>query len=484
MGGLSCGCGSIKEISDSKEHEKIDSNNFSQQKSTDCSGGIIKRIYSLTDNEDNICQEKGKGRHSRTFRFEINDGGYSTSTSLNECKNNSTLLVFRKAIKTTISKRQLLLDNEEKILELDNDSLVKVFKVKSSTKDDETVFVDSSYVGGSTIRKMINQFKTTDENLIKTYLVSILNGLKYLHERGIVHKNLTIDNIIITDDSKAKITDSIIDNILLGDGNEIMETYLDNNNNDNDSYDNFTLMKNNLQVKPYMEYLEYIPPLFVQDKSKTINQSYDLWFLGCVLIQMKTGKGPWGRHKKEQNNTPEGREEFINFLKNTTRTPKIPDDFSDSMKNILQLLFNYKKNNTITIYDLLQEHLKKSQGKPVGNESIINSGIMQIISVSSGNTIMLHNLTPVVSKNEQIKNYLNSKGGGSFSVSYLSDSNNLKISSVAGNPSLLAKSNRNVPDNQLYTIDDEYKNNDAQTIHQKDKNDDEEEEKNLCEYEV
>ena len=45
MGGLSCGCGSIKEISDSKEHEKIDSNNFSQQKSTDCSGGIIKRIY-------------------------------------------------------------------------------------------------------------------------------------------------------------------------------------------------------------------------------------------------------------------------------------------------------------------------------------------------------------------------------------------------------------------------------------------------------
>ena len=237
---------------------------------------------------------------------------------------------------------------------------------------------------------------------------------------------------------------------------ESLSFIIDNNNNN--SYDNFTLMKNKVQVKPYMEYLEYIPPFFVQDKAKIINQSYDLWFLGCVLIQMKTGKGPWGRHKKEQNNTPEGREEFINFLKNTTRTPKIPDDFSDSMKNILQLLFNYKKNNTITIYDLLQEHLKKSQGKPVGNESIINSGIMQIISVSSGNTIILHNLTPVVSKNEQIKNYLNSKGGGSFSVSYLSDSNNLKISSVAGNQSLLAKSNRNVPDNQLYTIDDEYKN--------------------------
>ena len=481
MGVLSCGCGSIQEIPNPKTHDKSNSNTFSQQKSTNSDSNIIKRIYSLTDNEDNLCQEKTKGRHSRTFRFEINDGGYSTSSSSNNSKNNSTILIFRKEIKTTISKTKLLLDNAEKISDLENDSLIKVLKIKSSTKDNETVVIDSSYIEGSSIRKIITRFKTTNENLIKMYLVSILNGLKYLHKRGIVHKNLTIDNIIITEDSKAIITDSLVDSILLGDGHEIVETYLNSSNTAND---NFTLIKNNLQVKPYIEYLEYIPPFFVQDKKKRLNQSYDLWFLGCVLIQMKTGKGPWGPNKKELCSTPEGKEEFINFLKNTTRTPPIPDDFSDSMKSILRLLFDHKRNKTIDVYNSLQEHLNISQAGKIANENTINSGNVQIVSVSSINTgkVNINNLTPVVTKNEQLKNYLNSKGNASFSVSYLSDSNNFKFglsslqnsSSIAGNISLLAKSNRNLPDKHLYTIDDEHKNDDAQTIQQEDKNDDDE----------
>ena len=44
-----------------------------------------------------------------------------------------------------------------------------------------------------------------EEELIKDYIIRICNGLKEIHNNGIIHRDLTFDNIFIDKDNNIKI---------------------------------------------------------------------------------------------------------------------------------------------------------------------------------------------------------------------------------------------------------------------------------------
>ena len=63
------------------------------------------------------------------------------------------------------------------------------------------------YVPGGSIRNLLNQFEAFDERLVKIYTRQMLEGLKYLHDNGIIHRDLKCANVLVDNMGVIKLSD-------------------------------------------------------------------------------------------------------------------------------------------------------------------------------------------------------------------------------------------------------------------------------------
>ena len=278
------------------------------------------------------------------------------------------------------------------------------------------------------VEELISKFGSLDEKIIQIYIRQLLEGLKYLHENKIYHKNLKPNNIFVDSDGTIQIYDYIIDNLLIENTGNIYEYLL---NSENINY--------------------YIPPFFIQKFKEQNNtnestdklydnncqnifndwQSYDLWFLGCLIIEVFSRKKPWSYYNVNNNS------ELFDFLRSTHLTPTIPQKMSLQCQELIKILFNYSLTMKPNIYDILfnldyfkldtndftynnntnnknteiKSSFNDSQGNcPQSDDSINDSG-MQLGKVLANNKVV---------------NLLNNNS--SFSVSYTVEDNNSSLS--------------------------------------------------------
>ena len=233
---------------------------------------------------------------------------------------------------------------------------------------------------GDNLKDLINKFGELSEAIIQKYTFEILQGLQYLHSKNIIHKNIKSSNILVDSNGTIRISDSLIDNIILGDGKEIYDNLL-NNKNKNNNYIDFN-----------------IPNFFIQNCKNNnfeINQSYDLWSLGCVIIECFTGKNPYSENKF--NNQID----FINFLiKNPNFIPQIPNKLSNQCKQLLNILFDYNQTSDKDIYNKL---FNLDFFKMNNNLNLTNS--LEQSSSIKGSSIAVNNIFNVnVNCNKKRKN--------------------------------------------------------------------------------
>lgn len=111
-------------------------------------------------------------------------------------------------------------------------------------------------------------------NLIKT-VKEILYGLRDLHKSGKIHCQLTPENILITDNNHAMITNYVI---LGGRGNLL------------------TSKNKSLRSRFIDKSLAYqAPELYRLERCSTILPSVDIFSFGVILFQLLTGELPFGR---------------------------------------------------------------------------------------------------------------------------------------------------------------------------------------------
>lgn len=63
------------------------------------------------------------------------------------------------------------------------------------------------YAPGGSIRSLISKFGSFSENVIRVYTRQILNGLDYLHQNGIIHRDIKGANILVDTKGTAKLAD-------------------------------------------------------------------------------------------------------------------------------------------------------------------------------------------------------------------------------------------------------------------------------------
>lgn len=201
------------------------------------------------------------------------------------------------------------------------------------------------YGSGGTLAERIKQSggNGLSEFEVKVFTRSILRGLNHIHESGYVHCDLKPDNILLVPDSGRRVFPNFRAKIA-----------------------DFGLAKRAKQSKkrklePYWRGTPlYLSPEAVLDKVQ--DPPCDIWALGCIVLQMLTGKPPWNEKKElsaDEILTKIGRE-----------LPKIPNEISKDARDFLKGCFVRKSMFRLTAEMLLNHSFVEGLGRDDADEEV------------------------------------------------------------------------------------------------------------------
>ncbi|PWN37543.1 Pkinase-domain-containing protein, partial [Meira miltonrushii] len=138
-----------------------------------------------------------------------------------------------------------------------------IVKYKGSEKTREYLFIILEYCENGSLQHICKRFGKFPEGLVGVYISQILEGLIYLHDQGVIHRDIKGANILTTKDGSVKLADFGV------------------------ATKAGSLVGNNAVVgSPYWMAPEVI------DQSGATTAS-DIWSVGCVVIELLEGKPPY-----------------------------------------------------------------------------------------------------------------------------------------------------------------------------------------------
>ncbi|KAJ2088364.1 ATP binding [Coemansia sp. RSA 986] len=144
-----------------------------------------------------------------------------------------------------------------------------VVKYLGTDVDDTNLYIFLEYVSGGSVSSALASFGMFPESLVRTYTAQILEGLVYLHEQGIIHRDIKGGNVLIDQDGSVKISD-------FGISKRVDEAVAAGKSD----------RRASLQGSVF-----WMAPEVVKDTHYTFKG--DVWSLGCLVIEMMTGTHPF-----------------------------------------------------------------------------------------------------------------------------------------------------------------------------------------------
>ena len=113
-----------------------------------------------------------------------------------------------KKISKNLSKNPKIkkyLDNEVQILrEISNENIIKLFEVKETTN---YIYLVLELCNGGDLSHCLTEYQKTyhkpfSEEIVQYLMKQIVSGIKYLHNKNILHRDIKLDNILVNFDSE------------------------------------------------------------------------------------------------------------------------------------------------------------------------------------------------------------------------------------------------------------------------------------------
>jgi mitogen-activated protein kinase kinase kinase ANP1 len=108
----------------------------------------------------------------------------------------------------------------------------------------------------------------------------MLEGLRYLHFNGIIHRDLKCANVLVDNNGIIKLSD-------FGASKKILQNFDTNDN----------LLDNSALSKTFIGSPYWMAPEVI--KKTGHGKPADIWSLGCCVIEMLTSMPPWCDHRKD-----------------------------------------------------------------------------------------------------------------------------------------------------------------------------------------
>ncbi|XP_061339513.1 mitogen-activated protein kinase kinase kinase 1-like [Gastrolobium bilobum] len=184
----------------------------------------------------------------------------------------------------------------ELLSQFEHENIVKYI---GTEMDESNLYIFLELVTKGSLANLYRQYKLRDSQ-VSSYTRQILHGLKYLHDRNIVHRDIKCANILVDANGYVKLADfGLAKAIKLND------------------------------VKSCKGTAFWMAPEVVKGKNKGYGLPADIWSLGCTVLEMLTGKIPYSHLECMQALFRIGKGE----------PPPVPDSLSiDARDFILQCL--------------------------------------------------------------------------------------------------------------------------------------------------
>ncbi|KAG9240832.1 cell division control protein-like protein 15 [Calycina marina] len=144
---------------------------------------------------------------------------------------------------------------------LKHDNIVKYLGfVKSS----ECLSIILEYCENGSLHSICKSYGKFPENLVGIYMTQVLHGLQYLHDQGVIHRDIKGANILTTKDGKVKLADFGVSTSTLAGADKEAQVV----------------------GTPY-----WMAPEIIQLSGAT--SASDIWSLGCTVIELLEGKPPY-----------------------------------------------------------------------------------------------------------------------------------------------------------------------------------------------
>ncbi|KAI2627271.1 cell division control protein [Hypomontagnella submonticulosa] len=144
---------------------------------------------------------------------------------------------------------------------LNHDNIVKYI---GFVKSADSLNIILEYCENGSLHSICKAYGKFPENLVGVYMTQVLQGLQYLHDQGVIHRDIKGANILTTKDGKVKLADFGV------------------------STSTLTNPDKEAQVvgTPY-----WMAPEIIELSGAT--PASDIWSLGCTVIELLSGKPPY-----------------------------------------------------------------------------------------------------------------------------------------------------------------------------------------------
>jgi len=137
-----------------------------------------------------------------------------------------------------------------------------IVKYQGFVKTPETLNIILEYCENGSLHSISKNFGRFPENLVGLYMSQVLHGLLYLHEQGVIHRDIKGANILTTKQGLVKLADFGVASRTTG------------------------LHESSVVGTPY-----WMAPEIIELSGATT--ASDIWSLGCTVIELLDGKPPY-----------------------------------------------------------------------------------------------------------------------------------------------------------------------------------------------
>ncbi|XP_062535239.1 mitogen-activated protein kinase kinase kinase 4 [Armigeres subalbatus] len=229
---------------------------------------------------------------------------------------------------------------ELKIFEgINHRNLVKYYGVEVH-REELLIFMELCPEG--TLESLVEMNGGLPEAQTRRYTIQLLSGVKELHRHGVVHRDIKTANIFLTKDGNC---------LKLGDFGSAVKIQA------------HTTMPG--ELKGYVGTQAYMAPeVFTKTNSEGHGRAADMWSVGCVVIEMASGKRPWYQFDSNFQ---------IMFKVGMGESPEIPDCLSEEGHDFVECCLEHDPKERRTAVELLHHNFCK-----VSDDSIEDSEVKEL----------------------------------------------------------------------------------------------------------
>ncbi|KAI0966567.1 hypothetical protein F4678DRAFT_466399 [Xylaria arbuscula] len=195
----------------------------------------------------------------------------------------------------------------------------------------DRVYIFMEFCSGGSLAGLLEHGRIEDEQVIMVYALQLLEGLAYLHECSIAHRDIKPENILLDHNGVIKYVDFGAAKVIARKGRTLIQAG--------------TVSRPNKSMTGTPMYMS--PEAITGGNTGGYERAIDIWSLGCVILEMVTGRRPWSNLDNEwaiMYNIAQG------------NPPQLPDPSQLSPQGIdfLKKCFVRDPAKRATAYELLQ----------------------------------------------------------------------------------------------------------------------------------